>query len=317
MPEIRTNSSVSRKMVADHLSVATVSKALSNKSDVSEAMRIKVERAANELGYKFGATQHRRRTQDVQAHSRFLGAFLRRSIENGGKNVPTYLDGVSRTASDLNAALVVQEWRYADDPVTQIRKQHQPPVLRDGLFAGLALGGEWPAEVINTIRLRQPVVLFPQSVWGTDVDVVGIDNVATMLQIVDRLKTSGHRRIGFVGCCGAMARASCRSAALQPLGGTARSGYERQASTAISGSRSPGTVITTGQTTRKAASRLPAGRRRCFGVANSISPGLQTSRRTRMRCGSVGTLLVAMCPFPWSTLTTPGWMAARSWPAAI
>jgi DNA-binding LacI/PurR family transcriptional regulator len=55
-------------------------------------------------------------------------------------------------------------------------------------------------------------VLFPQSVAGSRVDVVGMDNVATMFQVIDRLHTLGHQRIGFVGRCRAMAWASERFA---------------------------------------------------------------------------------------------------------
>ncbi len=215
MPSKASNSNpVSQKEIADHLqvSVATVSKALSNKSDVSEAMRIKVERAANELGYKFSLTNQRRQPQKTNTSNQFIGVFLRRPIENGGKNVPTYMDGMSRLAAAQNISLVVQEWRYADDPRTLVSKQQQPPALRDGLLSGVALGGEWPADVINSLGLRQPVVLFPQSVTGSQVDVVGMDNVATMFQIIDRLQRLGHQRVGFVGRCRAMAWASERFA---------------------------------------------------------------------------------------------------------
>ena len=201
-------------MIAEHLqvSVATVSKALAHKSDISDAMREKVEKAASELGYKFGNTPQRRRKSNSQGGNQFVGVFLRRPLENGGKNVPTYMDGMSRISAERNVSLVVQEWRYLDDPTTLISKNQQPPALRDGLLSGIALGGEWPADVINSLSLRHPVVLFPQSVIGCSVDVVGLDNVATMMQIVDRLRVLGHTKIGFLGRCGSMAWASERFA---------------------------------------------------------------------------------------------------------
>jgi DNA-binding LacI/PurR family transcriptional regulator len=175
-------------------------------------MRAKVEKAATELGYKFDPASLRRRAKHAKTDSLFIGVFLRRPIENGGKNVPTYLDGMSRIASEQNVSLVVQEWRYADDPCTLLDQATQPPALRDGLISGVALGGEWPVEVVNAIGQRQPTVLFPQSVACSQVDVVGMDNIVIMFQIVDRLCQLGHQRIGFVGRCQAMAWASERFA---------------------------------------------------------------------------------------------------------
>lgn len=214
MPPKMTTPMVGQKMIADHLrvSVATVSKALGNKSDISDAMRKKVEKAANELGYKYGRSNRRHKPQVPATKNQFIGAFIRKPLENGGKNRPTYMDGMTRSAVGKGVSLVVQEWRYNDDPATLIRQSEQPAALRDGLLSGIALGGEWPADVINAISLRHPVVLFPQSVMGCSVDVIGLDNVATMMQVIDRLKNLGHERIGFVGRCGVMAWASERFA---------------------------------------------------------------------------------------------------------
>lgn len=209
-----TSTPVNQKTIAEHLkvSIATVSKALGNKSDISEAMRLKVEKAASELGYKYGSANQKRKAGQSKSGNQFIGVFIRRPLENGGKNVPTYMDGMSRVAAQHGTSLVVQEWGYDDDPATLTSKRQQPPALRDGLLSGVALGGEWPVEIINNISLRYPVVLFPQSVIGSGVDVVGMDNVATMQQIIARLKRLGHERIGFLGRCGSMTWASERFA---------------------------------------------------------------------------------------------------------
>lgn len=208
------STTVNQKAIADHLnvSVATVSKALGNKSDISAAMRAKVEKAANQLGYKYGQSLSRQRAKKDQTKHQFFGVFLRKPLEGSGKNVPTYMDGMSRAAADHDISLVVQEWGYADDPTTLISKKQQPAALRDGLLSGILLGGEWPTEIVNTLSLRHPVVLFPQSVVGCKVDVIGLDNIATMLQVVDRLKKLGHQRIGFLGRCETMAWAGERFA---------------------------------------------------------------------------------------------------------
>jgi len=102
--------------------------------------------------------------------------------------------------------------KYTDDPLTVLDRRRQPPAMREGVLSGLALGGEWPAETIDALGRRHQVVLFPQNVMGADVDVVGMDNLTVMLQIVEHLQQLGHRRIGFVGRCGAMAWASERFA---------------------------------------------------------------------------------------------------------
>ena len=76
-----TRETVSQKTIADHLnvSVATVSKALSNKSDISESMRLKVESTAQKLGYKFRSAASIRTTNNVRS-TQFVGVFIRRPI---------------------------------------------------------------------------------------------------------------------------------------------------------------------------------------------------------------------------------------------
>lgn len=198
---LKTTSPVSQKTIADHLnvSVATVSKALSNKADISESMRIKVETTAQKLGYKLRSTSFSRQ-QSVRS-TQFIGVFIRRPIEGGAKNAPTYMDGMSKLASKHNISLVVQEWRSEDDPTTLISYRQQPAALKENLLSGILLGGTWPTDVVNSLGVRHQVVLFPQQTLNCKVDVVGIDHVSTMMQIVSRLKDLGHTKIGFLGKC--------------------------------------------------------------------------------------------------------------------
>lgn len=235
----RSNSDVSQKTIAEHLqvSIATVSKALSNKPDISHAMCIKVAQAAKELGYTNGNANQRRKNKVSNAKSQFIGVFLRKPLDGGGKNAATYMDGMSQIASKRNASLIVQEWRYTDDPNQILMKQHQPPALRDGLLTGVALGGEWPAETVNALSQRHQVVTFPQPIIGSNVDVVGLDNMSAMLQLIDRLKRLGHERIGFLGRCGTMGWACDRFAGY--VGGLDRMGLTYQPEWAIEVDEAP------------------------------------------------------------------------------
>jgi len=100
---------VNQKTIAEHLhvSVATVSKALRGRPDVSLATRRQIEQAAEELGYRRQRGRRQPRSRSIKC--RLVGVFVRRPIDGGAKNVPTYLDGMSRLSVQQNVSLVVQE----------------------------------------------------------------------------------------------------------------------------------------------------------------------------------------------------------------
>lgn len=202
----RNISRINQKMIADHMeiSVATVSKALSAHKDIAPETRRRVEVVANELGYR---RKKSKSDQGVNAAAKgaFVGVMVRRPIDSGMEDRPSYLSSLTRAATGFNASIVLQELASTDDPYSVLDKRSMPPAIRDGVVSGILMGGgTWPAEIVNELSKRHRVIMFPQKALGSQVDVVGADYMGAMLEIVARLKGLGHERIGFFGRCGEM-----------------------------------------------------------------------------------------------------------------
>jgi len=213
---------VNQKAIADYMSVsiATVSKALRGQPDISPMMREKVVRVAHEMGYNLKRTKTNRGNGTKRsprkrklAKGQFVGVLTRRhdgcDVTHTG---PTYLGGMCRITNRLNVSLVIHEWPYSADPLAILKEGNQPPAMRDGALTGLAMGGDWPTSVVNSLKQKYQIVLYPHLTIGAQVDVIGLDNISAMLHLVQRLKALGHTRIGFVGRCGSLAWASERFA---------------------------------------------------------------------------------------------------------
>lgn len=205
---------VNQQAIAERLnvSIATVSKALRNQPEISEATRARVLEAAQALGYRRDRGRTARR--DIRpSQSVMVAALLHRPLDHGTQRMPEYLDGLCEAAGELNATLVVQKYRY-QEPIDRLifDQRIQPPAMREGKVQGLVLGGAWPHEVVSELSRSYPCVCFPHNVSDPEVDVIGLDNVNTTMKVVRHLAHLGHTRIGFFGRCPAQAWASERFA---------------------------------------------------------------------------------------------------------
>lgn len=195
---------VNQQMIARklHVSVATVSKALSNSVGVSQDTRTKILRAAEELGYL--DAKMRREGEKIRPKTKhhFIGALVRGSYQaNNGQLPAQYFEGIRELMSDLNVTLVPQEVLGSEDDHAILDPQFQAPALRNGSLSGILLMGEWSADVVRELQKLAPCISMPFTINGVELDQIGLDHNDAMCNIVQHLHDLGHRRIGFFGRC--------------------------------------------------------------------------------------------------------------------
>ncbi|MEM6386049.1 MAG: substrate-binding domain-containing protein [Pseudomonadota bacterium] len=180
--------------VANALGIAkgTVSRALNNYPDISDATRQKVRRKAEFMGYRPLAQAQAIRT----GRSRAIGLVLQTDIPGAQRPfLSDFLAGVSKAASDASWTLTVamsaggQEMLTTMDRLVDERKA-------DGFIVPRTFSHDARAELLR--RRNVPFVLYGRlqeigdSAWF---DILGEE---AMREAVERLAAHGHTRIGFV-----------------------------------------------------------------------------------------------------------------------
>lgn len=170
------------------VSAGTVSRALSRPDMISEATRLRVQAAAERLGYVANGAARAlamRRTATV-------GALVPRF---GGSSFPTMVQALETTlaAGGYTLLLSAPEHSRGQDPAL-LRA-----LLERGVDAVALLGAEQPPAVFAALAAhRRPFVLLwaQHSPQGP---CVGFDEAAAAALLVDHLAQQGHRSIGFIG----------------------------------------------------------------------------------------------------------------------
>lgn len=195
---------VNQQSIAQHLnvSVATVSKALSNANGVSSATRDKVMQAATDLGYQAVKTRQSDRQAGRLPKHRYIGVLARSSYQPGVFSVPrSYFGAIRELGTELNITLVPQEILHSSDDHDILNPDKQPPALRDGGLSGMLVMGQWSAEVVRELNRIAPCVVAPFTIPGLELDQIGLDHNAAVSDIVRHLHALGHQKIGFFGRC--------------------------------------------------------------------------------------------------------------------
>lgn len=189
--------SINQREIAERLnvSVATVSKALRQSSDISLATRERVHEMADELGYKLPAKQNPYQETDHL----FIGVVRRVNQSHSFFAHDSVLKDIRPVADALNTSLVSQEVLFKDDENKFFSSEQQPPAMRQGALAGYLLVGQWSSSFIRKIAAKAPCVLMPYFNPIAGVDQVGVDNGVSMSEIISHLHGLGHERIAFVG----------------------------------------------------------------------------------------------------------------------
>lgn len=171
------------------VSKATAARALGDYGAVSDGVRDRVQKAADELGYRANALA---RTMST-GRSHTLGIIIG-DIENPFFAKATR--GAADVAAEAGYDLILSN---SDEELTAEAKAVAVQLAKrvDGLLiapaSSLALGNLQPV-----LDARRPLVLFDRTAPGVEVDAVITDNRAGARQLTELLLRAGHRRIAFI-----------------------------------------------------------------------------------------------------------------------
>lgn len=170
------------------VALSTVSNALSGKDNVKESTRIKVQEAADRLGYRVSVVARALRMQRT-----FTIGVLLADVANPSS--PDFLRGVEDVAARESCSLLVCNTDgLIDKQLAQMR------VLLDRRVDGLVLLSQYsdPPLVRELLQTGPPFVLLQRRARDFQADYVGANNVEGITAGVEHLAALGHRRIGFV-----------------------------------------------------------------------------------------------------------------------
>ncbi len=180
--------------VAEALGVAkgTVSRALNDYPDISDATRQRIRRKAELMGYRPLAQAQAIRT----GRSRAIGLVLQTDLAGAQRPfLSDFLAGVSATASDASWTLTVAMSAGGDEMLsTMERLVHERKA--DGFIVPRTFADDARAELLR--RMNVPFVLYGRltdiqnSAWF---DILGEE---AMRKAAKRLADHGHKRIAFV-----------------------------------------------------------------------------------------------------------------------
>ncbi|HWS51009.1 MAG TPA: LacI family DNA-binding transcriptional regulator [Microbacterium sp.] len=185
----RREATVSDVARVARVSKATAARALGDYGAVSDAVRDRVQKAADELGYRPNALA---RTMST-GRSHTLGIVIG-DIEN------PFFAKATRGAADVAAAagydLILSN---SDEELSTEAKAVAVQLAKqvDGLLMAPA-SSLAPGNLQPVIDAGRPLVLFDRTVPGVAVDAVITDNRSGARRLTELLLRAGHRRIAFV-----------------------------------------------------------------------------------------------------------------------
>ncbi|MEO0513849.1 MAG: LacI family DNA-binding transcriptional regulator [Planctomycetota bacterium] len=184
--------------IAKHLglSVATVSRSLSDHPSINPKTRARVISAASAMGYKPG---HRRESSKMASVPTIA------AISYGEANLDGYSAVVrSRILEGMIAEARERELSLSLDFIHPDRADQiddldvLPPIVRSGQCEGLLVIGHFPGDAVSRLAKQYPCVKVAGYTPNVSVDCIHHDDLGSMEMLVDHLWSLGHRRIGFL-----------------------------------------------------------------------------------------------------------------------
>ena len=171
----------------------TVSRALNDYPDISEATRLRVRRAAERMGYRPMAQAQAIRT----GRARSLGLVLNAGRSDAHKPFLTdVLDGNSRAASEESWTLTVATAEDETDEVATMAR-----LVDERKVDGFILPRTKSRDArIALLRARDvPFILYGRTLDAAGCAWFDIDGEGAITAAVLRLAGFGHKRIGYIG----------------------------------------------------------------------------------------------------------------------
>ncbi len=179
------------------VSTVTVSKALSGKDGVSEELRIKIQQAAEQMGYRKKCTK-----KDAAQGGYTVGVIISgKYIEKGHSFYWTLYERILYHLSEFGHLGILEVVSDAAEQNVQL-----PRIAQDGRVDGIILMGSFPDVYRNALaQSGVPFVILDSFHAKYQQDSVISDGYYGMYTVVQHLLQMGHRRIMFVGTVGATA----------------------------------------------------------------------------------------------------------------
>jgi len=195
-----------------NLSRATVSRSLANHPAISLETRQRVRELAAELGYspspcrlgqsdpRAGKSNGKNRTgPGCRASSTFtVGALI------GIPKHPTSMTVYSQIVQGLRARAATERVRLdlCYQPPEELDVEHirqgAMRQIRANAWRGALLIHPFPTETVTALKCRLSLVSVLERYAQPEIDIIDVDDAPAISQLVHRLATAGHTRIGFV-----------------------------------------------------------------------------------------------------------------------
>jgi LacI family repressor for deo operon, udp, cdd, tsx, nupC, and nupG len=169
------------------VSLATVSRAMSASTDVSDNLRRRIEQAAQELDYTVNFN-----ARSLRSKSSGIIVVLVWDITNAF--FPVLLQGIEEQARVMGKAVLIGDTANDSEMAATYGRMVEGQ-RADGM---ILLNGNVPrsdAKGPRSLARRYPIVAISERIPGAAIPTVGIDNVAASFDMVGYLAQIGHRRI--------------------------------------------------------------------------------------------------------------------------
>lgn len=187
-------SNVTMRDIADRLGVSsvTVSKALNNKEGVSDELKDKIKKIAQEMGYRINSSAK---------------AMKEGLTYNIGVIIPERFTGLDQSLYlkvYQNIAKVLEQSGYSGilnilTPEDE-RKLILPRIYNEKRVDGFIILGQIEKHYIDVIKnIEMPIIFLDFYDESADVDAVITDNFYGAYEITNYLINNGHREIAYVG----------------------------------------------------------------------------------------------------------------------
>jgi len=195
-----------------NLSRATISRSLADHPAISLETRQRVRELAAELGYSPSPGRLRQRDpragksngQNRPGPGRRAASTLTVGALIGIPKHPTSMTVYSQIVSGLRARAVTErvslDLCYQPPEELDVERIRQGAMrqIRANAWRGALLIHPFPSATVTALKRCLPLVSLLERYAQPEVDIIDVDDAPAISQLVHRLATAGHRRIGFV-----------------------------------------------------------------------------------------------------------------------
>lgn len=176
------------------VSVAAVSKALNNKADISAALRQKIFKVCDELGYQVNSSIQDMVRKGMNGHTRNI-AFVMVGSEFADPAYARAMDGIAKAINEFGYNLGMAHLSGKEHSA-----QHLPPVIRDDRSAGFIITGDLTEDLVDIFKkLNKPYVIlgnYSEKISRNSTRIE-INYKSLMFNIVGELQKDGKKKIAY------------------------------------------------------------------------------------------------------------------------